>query len=143
MAHEIYYHKQQPSGMAESPDTNLSVTQSAQVDKSTIAKGIIGITTIAKQVVPAVKQVGGALVNATGNSRLKKKLALLDTGITLGASAYALGVPIATSVFLGSALVTEIGLAIDERGNQIDQEYNRTLLGSATEYLNIGGAYLD
>jgi len=143
MAHEIYYHKQQPNGMAESPDTNLSITRSPKTDGIISARHAIGIVAIGRQVVPATKQLGGAVIDATGNARLKRNIELANTGINFITTAATEGIFVATAVFIGSVVVEQIGLAIKDRSDNINQRYNQQLNGSRVNQLNSGGAYVD
>lgn len=129
--YDVYYHKQNPTNPAESPDTSLGMATSPAFNQGiTVGQGI-GIATAAMRVVPAAKQIVTMSVNATGSlqtqlnyQRLGKGAVILTEFKTLG-----LGGVIAIE---GLNLIVEAAQVYQENKiATINQEYNRVLNGAS------------
>ena len=148
MAYEVYYHKQQSNGVAESPAPNIGMTQAPSVSSSDTLKAI-SIGTVAAKMVPVINAATDNLVTATGDSRLKRTVKRIKEGISFGlsalASAAAFGGPVGIAVAVGGFAVSygieRITSSIEERRETTKQEYRRKLQGSSINQLNSGGSY--
>jgi|LGOV01.1.fsa_nt_gb hypothetical protein len=139
---EIYNHKQAQQGIAQSPDTSLGVGQSGQQDRGITAKATVGLMAAAAFVAPAVKTGFNKVIDATGNSRLKRTISQGAELVTAGIGIYAfgwVGVGVAGVKYGGELIVK----AFDEFEIQENDRYLRELRGVQVKGYNAGVDYND
>lgn len=142
MAYEVYYNKQQSTGLAESPPTDLGFAQQPQVNQGlTVSQGI-GLGVVASRVIPAGKQVFNTVIDATGNSRLKRNVNRINSAIGFGVTALTLGLPAAVGVASVTYVVERVADQIQNNIDNINQNYEIQKQGSAVnKFVGVGVRY--
>jgi hypothetical protein len=142
MAITHFYHKSAPRNNSESPDPNLSMASNVETDTALkqqssanlkIAAGVIGVQTI---------RVANTVIDATGNSQLKRNVqaGAAATGlILLAAKGGLLGVGLGAIAGVGNLAIQQI----QEFERQEDDRYNQKLVGERVNKYNKGGVYND
>lgn len=139
MPYEVWYNKQAPRNVTESPPTNLGFSGSPQLNQGISKSQTIGLGFAAARLIPAGKSVFNTFVNSTGDKLLQKRVKTAGTAIRIGGE-------IATLGLLGTAIVEGVGLAVEmvanDRQNVIDninQTYNVQKRGVAVnKFVGVG-----
>ena len=139
MAYEVYYNKQAPRNITESPNTQLGITAAPNLNEGITARQGIGIGVVAAQVIPAGKQIFNTVIDATGDKRLEKNVKRIGSLITFGITAVAVGLPAAIAIELGKAAVQGVQAEIQETIDQTNQNYERQKVGVAVnKFIGVG-----
>lgn len=145
--YSIYYNKQQPSNITQSPNTDITIAQSPQFQSGVEQNQLIGIAAAGAIVIPAVNRVIDTSLNANGNVQTK---VLIQRGRSLVGGAltlYGIG-KVANPLLAVTGAVLNFGLnryeeSVDERVAQIDNAYNMQKRGVAINQFARGGVRYD
>lgn len=140
--YHVYAHKQQFQGINSSPPQSIGVNQSIGTNSDLIKAGVtIGI--VAKQLAPVTNVLKNNIVNATGNSRLKRNLGYVETGIGFGILAFTGGIGLAAGVAVVKIASENIQSYYAEREAQINSDFNFQQSSTRIKQGVYGGAYYD
>ena len=145
MAYEVYYHKQQPNGIAQSPDNTIGVTQN-QIENRAILKGAVAAT-IGRQLLNGAQGYATTLIDLSGDSRLKRNFELAQNIASSGLGVIG-GFAVSTGAGLAALAAVSLNLAFESGKNQVEEviqqnqnAYDRQLLGTRIQKFSVGGQY--
>lgn len=142
MGYTHFYHKGAPRNMSESPDPNVGMSSNVLTDQTQnersskiLAAGavVVGVQTV---------RVANKLIDATGNSTLRRNV---ESGakaaglLLLAVKGGAIGIGLAGLALIGDSAIKRI----EEYERQQDDQYKQKLIGERVRKYNKGGAYND
>lgn len=139
MSYNVYYNKQAPTGVLESPQSNLGFTQTPQTNQGISAKQGLGFGVSIMRIAPAAKQVFNTVIKATGNKKIQQFVEGVGTATSIGIELATIG-PIGTVAVEGARyLANNISRGIQDIIDQENQAYEIQKQGVANKkYLGVG-----
>jgi len=139
MSYNVYYNKQAPSGLLESPQTNLGFSQSPQTNQGISASQGIGIGISVTRVLPAVKQVFSTVIKSTGNKKIQQLVEGVGSAIGIGVELATIGVVGTVAVEGARYIANNISRGIQDIIDQENQEYEMQKRGVALKkFVGVG-----
>ena len=139
MSYNVYYNKQAPQGVLESPQSNLGFTQTPNTNQGITAKQGLGFGVSIMRVAPAAKQVFNTVIKATGDKKVQQFVEGSGNAISIGLELATVGV-VGTVVVEGARyLANNISRGIQDVIDQENQAYQIQKQGVANKkYLGVG-----
>lgn len=137
--YDLYYNKQAPTNITESPETSQGFAQTPQTNSGINTKQTVGIGFAVARILPAGKQVINSLVQSSGNRRIKRAVDGLSQASAIGVELATIGVVGTLAVEGTRVLVNSIQGYIEEITDQTNQEYERQKQGVAIrKFVGVG-----
>jgi len=140
--YHVYAHKQQFNGINASSPQDIGVSQSIGT-QGQLLKGALAINIAAKQLAPIGRVIKTNILNSTGDSRLKRNIGYVETGLGFGVLAYATSLPVAIGVGAIKLTTNVVQSYFEERDNQVDSNFNVKSTSTKVKQNVFGGGYYD
>jgi hypothetical protein len=137
--YDVYYNKQAPRNMTESPQSDLGFSGTPQTNSEITTKQAIGIGVAAARLIPAGKQVINTVIKATGNRRVKRAADGITKAGIIAAELKTVG-PVGTLAIEGINVLVNYAVGyVEDITEQTNQEYERQKQGvSINKFVGVG-----
>lgn len=137
--YDLYYNKQAPSNITESPLTTQGFSGTPQTNSGITTSQTIGIGFAAARIIPAGKQVFNTVIKATGDKRVQKTVQGVSNSLAFGVEVATLGVGGALAVEGIKFGVNMIQGIIQDDIDQTNQAYEIQKVGvSVNKFVGVG-----
>ena len=145
--YQVYYNKQQPNNITESPPTQISVTSSQQFEVANNLQKTLGYTAAGGLVLSTTNTLIDSRLNASGNTQAQltyaKGKGLLTGLVSLASIVRTAGASAGLGAFVIALTTSRMEKDTTELIAQIDNQYNMQKQGVSIKAFVGGGVRID